>query len=210
MGGGRPPKVKICGLTSVDDAMRAVELGADYLGLNFYPPSPRCVDAATAGRIAAAVDGRCALVGVVARQPRSEIERAVEVAGLDYVQFHGDESAEEVAPFAHIAIKVFRVDDTVGEVDMSPFEACWAYMLDRKHGVLLGGTGESWTWSLARRLELRKPLFVAGGISPESARRAAAESGAFALDICSGVERSPGKKDWQLMERLFEELAYGD
>jgi phosphoribosylanthranilate isomerase len=205
----RQPKVKICGLTTVEDAVRAVELGADYLGLNFYPPSPRCLDHPTARRIATAVDGRCPLVGVFAHQSRREVDRAIDRAGLDLVQFHGDESAEELLPFADVAIKVFRVGNSLDDVDLDAFPGCWAYMLDRKHDALLGGTGESWTWSLATGLSSTKPLFVAGGIAPGSARRAASESRAFALDVCSGIESAPGKKDWRLMERLFEELEDG-
>lgn len=209
MSTNRQARVKICGLTTIEDAVKAVELGADYIGLNFYPLSPRCLDETAARRIARAIDGRCPLVGVFAGQPREEIARAVESTGLDLVQFHGDEPAEALAPFAAMAIKVFRIGNSIEEVNLEGFEACWAYMLDRRHDELLGGTGESWAWTLAPRLGSTKPLFVAGGITPRTARQAATESGAFALDICSGVESAPGKKDWGLMERLFEELGNG-
>jgi len=197
MSADRQPKVKICGLTTAEDAIRAVELGADYLGLNFYPPSPRCVDDRTARRIVDAVDGRCPLVGVFAGHPGHEIERVVRTTGLDLVQFHGDEPAVELAPFAGIAIKVFRVDDSLEGVDLEGFEECWAYMLDRRHGELLGGTGESWTWSLAPRLASGKRLFVAGGITPGLARRAASESGAFALLGTDG-EAVRGARQWAI------------
>jgi phosphoribosylanthranilate isomerase len=198
--------VKICGLTSVEDALTAVDLGADYLGLNFYPPSPRFLEEASARRIAEAVAGRCPLVGVFAGARTEVVARTAERVGLEYLQFHGDEPMEWIEPFADRAFKVFRVGDSLDDVDLGGFEGCWGYMLDRRHQRLLGGTGESWDWGLARRLETDRPLFVAGGIGPESAHQAAASSGAFGLDVCSGVEDQPGRKSRHLMEQLFRKL----
>ncbi len=203
-------RVKICGITSVADARRAVELGADFLGLNFYPASPRFLDAETAREIAGAVGESVRLVGVFAGADRDEIERIDALVGLDLLQFHGGESDQEIAPFESRAIRVLRVAGDLEARHLEGSEGCWGVLLDSYHRDLLGGTGATWSWSLARALSPRRHLFVAGGITPENARSAAGNSNAWALDVCSGVESSPGRKDWGKMERLFEALSESD
>ena len=203
-------RVKICGVTSVADARRAAELGGDFLGLNFYPASPRFLDLETARRIARAVGETIRLVGVFAGAAQEEIERIDGQVGLDLLQFHGGESDQEIAPFESRAIRALRVAGDLEPRQLEGSEGCWGVLLDSHHRDLLGGTGENWNWSSARSLSARRHLFVAGGITPQNARRAARDSNAWALDVCSGVESSPGRKDWGKMERLFEALREND
>ena len=194
------PRVKICGVTRVADAELAVRLGADFVGLNFYPASPRCVDLETARRIARAVGDRARLVGVTVNAGR---RRLAEIQGLvELVQFHGEEGPEAIAPWAERAIKVLRPE--AGEADaVSAYPRVWGFLLEpRRPGH--GGSGMSWDYASARLPETDRPVFLAGGIRPENARQAAA--GAWGIDVCSGVESKPGIKDGRLMERLFSEL----
>lgn len=194
------PRVKICGVTRIEDAELAIELGADFLGLNFYPQSPRCVDLATARRIAAAVAGRARLVAVTVNAGRRRIEEIQPLVEL--IQFHGDEGPAAVRPWAERAIKVLRPE--AGETDAAAlYPDVWGFLLEpRRPGY--GGSGRPWDWAAAARPGTDRPVFVAGGIDPANARRAAA--GAWGIDVCSGVESRPGVKDADLMKRLFSEL----
>lgn len=217
------PLVKVCGVTSPGDAVAAVELGADLVGLNFHPPSPRFVATERAAEIAAAVrraaaargpEGRpVRLVGVFVDLPRREVLAIDAAVGLDLVQLHGDEAADEVAAFGERALQVFRLPAAAApppdelEARLAAHPAAWGFLFDVRHESLYGGTGESWRWSAVAGLRDPRPRLVAGGIGPANARRALAESGAAGVDVCSGVESAPGVKDRARMERLFAELA---
>ena len=193
------PRVKICGVTRVEDAELAIELGADYLGLNFYPPSPRCLDLRAARRIADAVGGRVPLVAVTVNAGRKLVEDLLGLAAL--IQFHGDEGPEEIGPWAARAIKVLR-PEREGD-DPGVYPDVWGFLVEpRRPGY--GGSGEAWDYAGTRLPETDRPLFVAGGITPENVREAMA--GAWGVDVCSGVESEPGVKDAGRMKRLFSEL----
>lgn len=212
------PLIKICGLTRPGDAELAVELGADLVGLNFYPPSPRFLSVERAAAVARAVAGRARVVGVFVDHPPLLVGEIAERAGLDLVQFHGDEPPEVIAPWGDRAIKVFRLaadaDAPPAPEILVPYPAAWGFLFDVRHPTLHGGTGRSWRWrSLAGFARHRpdgpgagRPLLVAGGVRPDNARRALAESGAAGLDVCSGVESAPGIKDPVLLRRLFAEV----
>ncbi len=206
----KPPQVKVCGITSAHDARLAVELGAAYLGFNFYPGSPRFLSIERAREIADAVEGRARLVGVFVNAPGPEVEKIADAVGLDLLQFHGDESPEWIAPFAARAIKAFRgltdEAESFGDVQGFLFDAPTAAG-DR------GGTGRTWNYSalapLVSRLSSR-PVFVAGGIGPDNVRSALALSGATLVDLCSRVESAPGVKDADLLRRLFQAVSARD
>lgn len=220
----RRPLVKVCGVTRPEDGVRAVELGAALVGLNFHPPSPRSVEPARAAEIAAAVRRRAAevggepvrVVGVFVNRSREEMQAVDREVGLDLLQLHGDETPEEVAPFAGRALVVTRVPPTdppsaaALQARLAAFGNVWGYLFDVRHGELYGGTGESFGWRLLAGLDRRRlgerPVLVAGGIGPGNAARALAESGADGVDVASGVEASPGIKDRQTLERLFVEV----
>jgi phosphoribosylanthranilate isomerase len=206
-----PVKVKVCGVTDPANAAAAVELGADFLGLNFYPGSPRFVEIGRALEIAGAVAGRVPLVGVFVNAPAAEVEETAGRVGLDLLQFSGDEGPEELARFAPRAIKAFRTGRLPRREEVSAYGALWGILIDALHGSLYGGTGAGWDYaSLDGATELSGRLFLAGGIGPENARRAAACVRPYALDVCSRVESAPGIKDLGLLLRLFEEVRHGE
>lgn len=206
------PLVKICGVTRPGDADLAVDLGANLVGLNFYPPSPRCLTVEAAREIVEVVAGRVPVAGVFVDRPRAEIEEIVERAGLDLVQLHGDETPAEVAAFGGRAIQVFRVEPEVDErLDpgwLRGFPTAWGFLFDVRH-PRYGGTGLSWDYrALARVVPAARgrPVLVAGGIGPETVAAALAASDAGGIDVCSGVESAPGIKDPLLLERLMAEV----
>ena len=193
-------RVKICGVTRVEDAELAIELGADFLGLNFYRPSPRCLDLDAARRIALAVGDRARLVAVTVNAERGLLEAVLPLVEL--VQFHGDEGPDEIRPWAGRAIKVLRPESGARD-PAALYPDVWGFLVEpRRPGY--GGSGEPWDYASAEAPNTDRPVFLAGGITPDNARRAAA--GAWGIDVCSGVESEPGVKDAALMKRLFSEL----
>ena len=202
-------KVKICGVTRVEDARLAAELGADYLGLNFYAASPRLVEPEQAAEIARAVRGRLLIVGVFVNESRERVEELAEKIPLDLVQLHGDEGPEEIAALGRRAIKVFRVREDFDPDQVSAYPEAGAYLFDCSHPSLYGGTGLTWPYERIAGLEVEQPVLVAGGIGPDNARQAIQASRADGIDVCSGVESSPGIKDPDAMKRLFREVGHG-
>ena len=209
-------KVKICGVTTPADARLAVDLGADFVGLNFYRPSPRWIDVERAARIRRAVGDRAQAVGIFVNHTRELVEAIDREVGLDYLQFSGDESPELIARFSDRAIRVRRVGGAAAASARIPEEDCWAVLIDRAHDRLYGGSGESWDYAAAADLALTQPggrarrVFIAGGIGPGNiAEVAAAVPGAYAVDTCSRVESSPGHKDHAKLQQLFANLAEG-
>lgn len=202
-------KVKVCGVIDPDNAWMAVNLGADFLGLNFYPRSPRYVGLGRAQEIAQAVRGRTILVGVFVNASPAEIEETVARVGLDLVQLSGD---EEPAPFAHLAgrsIKVFRTGGDPGDEALVPWADGWGLLFDAPHGSLYGGTGNTWSYDAVSRIMDRlagRRVFLAGGLGPDNVRQAIGAARPFAVDVCSRVESAPGIKDPELLRRLFEEV----
>ena len=204
----RRVRVKICGVTRVVDARLAAELGADYLGLNFFAASPRLVAPERAAGIARAVRGRLAIVGVFVNESRERIESVADAVPLDLIQLHGDEGPAEVAAFGERAIKVFRVGEDFDPDQVSAYPTARAFLFDCGHPSLYGGTGLAWPYERIAGLEVDQPVWVAGGIGPENVRQAIQLSGADGIDVCSGVESSPGVKDHDAMKRLFQEVRH--
>jgi len=202
-------KVKICGVVDPDNAWTAVNLGADFLGLNFYPRSPRYVGTGRAQEIAEAVRGRAVLVGVFVGASPAEIEDTVARVGLDLVQLSGD---EEPAPYAHLAgrlIKAFRTGNDPGDEVLAPWIDGWGLLFDAPHGALYGGSGKTWSYEAVSRITGRlagSRVFLAGGLGPDNVRPAIEAARPFAVDVCSRVESAPGIKDPELLRRLFEEV----
>jgi phosphoribosylanthranilate isomerase len=203
-------KVKICGITDPADALAAVELGADYLGLNFYRASPRYIEPGRALAIADAVRGgsrKVPLVGVFVNSSRAEVESIAERVGLDLFQFHGDEEPEFVAPFAGRAIKAFRTGGPPSAEDLRAWDAVWGILVDAPHDTLYGGTGAAWDYGTVSPATAGR-LFLAGGLGPDNARRAVESVRPYAIDVCSRVESRPGSKDLELLRRLFQEVRH--
>ncbi len=209
------PRVKICGITRSRDAQRAVGLGADLLGLNFYSGSPRCVTVAQAREIVSDLgEARqdCRLVGVFVDRPIGEIERIREAIGLDLVQLHGRYSDEDAARLGQEVIRVVRPRGSLeGSLSLG-MDRAWALLVDRYDPGLAGGTGRAWEigrlGEMGRELEGERWL-LAGGINPANVAQMIEVSRPWGIDVCSGVEGEPGSKSESLMEKLFAEIDNG-
>ncbi len=200
-------KVKICGITNLEDARVAVAAGADFLGFIFYPRSPRYVTSELAGQIIAALraEGLAAVtVGVFVDAPLAEIERTMQMAGLDLAQLHGDEPAAQVQALSGRAFKALRLRpgdeieaDALSYLSVAP-DAAWVpqLLVDAYHPGAYGGTGQTGDWRLAHVLARRcERLLLAGGLTPDNVAQAIAEVRPWGVDVSSGVEASPGRKD---------------
>jgi phosphoribosylanthranilate isomerase len=188
-------KVKICGLTNPADAVAAVEAGADLIGLMFYEKSPRQVSLPTAAKIARALPPFVLKVGVFVNAPEDLVVRAIGECGLNLLQFHGDEPPEFCTQFGVMSMKAFRIRDVKSLKELPDYQTD-AYLLDAYSPGARGGTGEKFNWDLA--IEARKfgkPIFLAGGLTPENVADAARKVQPFGVDVSSGVESSPGEKD---------------
>ncbi|HTB74741.1 MAG TPA: phosphoribosylanthranilate isomerase [Polyangiaceae bacterium] len=187
-------RIKICGVTTADQAQACVEAGADSVGVNFVPSSVRRVDARTAGAIARAVGPRALVVAVVAGMTVDAMRALREATGVGCLQLHGDESGEDVAallPHAYKAVRVATRDDAERAGAM-PGDYV---LVDAKVDGALGGTGHAFDWSLVVDLATRRRLVLAGGLTPENVTRAVEMVRPWCVDVASGVESSPGVKD---------------
>ena len=197
--------VKICGITNFDDALAAVDTGADALGFNFYKPSPRYITPRNARAIIEQLPQSLLTVGVFVNEESPDAVRNIaNESGIQALQLHGDESpayCRELAADRYV-IKTFAVSEAFN-VEMPKEYEVAAIMLDTKHNRLRGGTGRVFDWSVARRLApMIAKLFLAGGLSPENIENAIETVRPFAVDACSALEDSPGKKNHERM-RVF-------
>jgi len=187
-------KVKICGITSVADALAAVDAGSDALGFMFYAPSPRNVSLGAAAEIIRQLPPFVAKVGVFVNPAEDEVRRAIEECGLDTLQFHGEETPEFCRRFSLKTMKAFRVRDAESLEQTQPYTN-EAWLLDSYVAGQLGGTGARFNWDLATEAARRHTVLLAGGLTPENAAEAVRKVRPYGLDVSSGVESAPGKKD---------------
>jgi phosphoribosylanthranilate isomerase len=188
-------KVKICGITSAADAEAAVQAGADVLGLMFYPGSPRYRPLETAQDIARRLPPHIIRTGVFADPNPSDVFAAIQLCQLNVAQFHGAEAPEFCLQFGIMTIKAFRVQNADSLLPMSAFHTD-AFLLDSHVAGKPGGTGETFNWDLALAAKkFGKPIFLAGGLTPQNVAEALRKVEPFGVDVSSGVEQSPGKKD---------------
>jgi len=204
-------QIKICGVTNLDDALMCARAGANFLGLNFYEPSPRSVDVATARAIS---DGARAgfnleCVGVFVNQDKSEVERIMREGRLDIAQLHGDETIEDCLDLKSRGVRIikalrvgesFKIDDARVYAD-----ACEAVLLDAYDKTLYGGSGATFDWAVARAVKQVVPrLFLAGGLKPANVADAVRQVAPFAVDTASGVESAARTKDESLVRAFIE------
>jgi phosphoribosylanthranilate isomerase len=188
-------QVKICGITSVADAQAAAEAGADMIGLMFYEGSPRHVTLAQAAEISRALPPFVLKVGVFVNPEPELVQRAIGECGLNLLQFHGDEPSAFCTQFGVMNLKAFRVRDAASLAALENYQTD-AFLLDAYSKSGLGGTGEKFNWDLAAAAQkFGKPIFLAGGLTPENVAEAVRQVKPFAVDVSSGVESAPGKKD---------------
>lgn len=192
----RTPRVKICGITSLDDALQAVHCGADALGFVFFSKSPRCLEPERARSIIDELPPFVTCVGLFVNEQRERIVQVAEHCGLDALQLHGDESPQDCCGLNRRVIKALRVRDRQSLSAHGEF-AVSALLLDAYVPGAYGGTGQAFDWSLAAELARQRSLILAGGLTPENVAEAVATVRPYAVDVSSGVESSPGCKDHQ-------------
>jgi phosphoribosylanthranilate isomerase len=194
---GKPVHVKICGLTSVEEACLAADAGAAAIGLVFWERSPRAVSVDTAQRIAAALPAFVARVGVFVNASCEEMACVADAVGLDVLQLHGDEQPQDVRGLRRRVVRAVRVGGTFSVESVLPFvENGWSVLLDSGNATEPGGTGRAFDWSVARAVRERLPqLILAGGLTPENVGAAIRAVSPWAVDVSSGVEDSPGRKN---------------
>ncbi|MEY2343091.1 phosphoribosylanthranilate isomerase [Acidithiobacillus sp. IBUN Pt1247-S3] len=196
-------RVKICGITSVADAQLAAAAGADAIGLVFYPPSPRNVTIAGAREILAALPPFVTRVGLFVNPEAAWVEEVLATCALDLLQFHGDEEPGFCARFQRPYIKVLRL---TGEMDLRPWRDRYAtaqgLLLDKRDAQVFGGSGHSFAWWRLPQ-DLCMPLILAGGLHPDNVAAAVNLARPYAVDVSSGVEISPGRKDRGKIERFI-------
>lgn len=200
-------RVKICGVTNLDDAAEAVRLGAWAIGLIHFAQSPRSVDPAEAVRIAAAFRRKCEVVGVFVNPELDQVAKAVEDAGLTMVQLNGEEGPAFCGEVARrTGVKVVKAIHVASAADVHAAEAFRTdfHLFDRRGDGLWGGTGESFDWGLLAERRSEVPAIVAGGLRPENVAAAIEVAHPHAVDVASGVEAEPGRKDHAAMTAFFE------
>jgi len=200
-------KVKICGLTSYEDAAAAMEMGADLLGFNFYPKSPRYIQPEKAGQIISKLPAFIDIVGVFVNSSLEEIRNTTDQCQLNWVQLHGDESPQfcrELLWHNVKTMKAIRVKDK-SDIDRAQSYFTDAILLDAFNPQRYGGTGLTFDWNIIGHITKR--VFLAGGINPDNIARAV-KLGVYGIDVCSGIEAQPGKKDHKKMKTLFDNIRH--
>jgi len=205
-------RVKICGTTNLEDAQLAAQLGVDALGFIFFAKSPRNIDFDDAGAIIRSLPFFIDRVGVFVDASTEEIRRGVQ-AGLSMLQLHGTESPkycqELRATFTNCkVIKAFRVGDHTRAADIAPYNDCVdGYLLDTYVAGNVGGTGQVFDWSVIKRLSLKLPFLLAGGLSDDNIVDAVRSVQPYGVDVNSGVELAPGKKDHDAVKKIMAQIA---
>ncbi len=194
-------RVKICGITRAEDALRAVEYGADALGFVFFEGSPRHVFPETAGRIIEQLPPFVTTVGVFVNEHPNVIEETIKIAGIDIVQLHGDEPPELCNRWPR-TIKAFRVRE-LSDLDTIQRYRASAYLLDAYSPEDYGGTGQSFNWDIAIEAKRYGPVILAGGLNPENILEAIKKVRPYGVDVSSGVEKDRGIKDPQKMKSFI-------
>ncbi|MFH1614023.1 MAG: phosphoribosylanthranilate isomerase [Planctomycetota bacterium] len=198
-------KVKICGLTNLEDARAAIDMGADLLGFNFYEPSPRYIDPRKAAEIIGRLPSFIDTVAVLVNPTIGQIQERIKDGLFNWVQLHGDETPAFVDSLQHFNIKTMKALRVSGPEDIKKAESYFSdtILLDAFRPGQYGGTGQGFDWNIIGHINKR--VFLAGGINPDNAREAV-ELGVYGIDICSGIESKPGKKDHVRMQKLFDNI----
>ena len=206
-------RVKICGITRLEDAQLAVELGADALGFNFYQKSPRCIAPADAWRIISKLPALVSAIGVFVNWDSESVVALAKSLHLGAVQLHGDERAAVTAACAkHLSvIKAFRTDAKFSLAQLGAHIGASSFLLDAARAdtntLPFGGTGRLANWSIAKRAAAKYSVLIAGGLTAENIAEAILTVRPYAVDVASGVESSPGKKDPAKLRAFFAEVV---
>jgi len=202
-------RVKVCGITSYEDAAMALDQGVDALGFNFFPSSPRYIDPETARSIIRRLPPFAVAVGVFVNVPLPEqVMEIADIAGVRVLQLHGAETPQYCHSLGDwILIKAVHIAE--GQAPSLPDDyPVQAFLLDVKHDDLFGGTGRTFDWNILRKIKSSKPLIIAGGMKAENVREAIRIANPYAIDVCSGVESAPGKKDAKKLREFMNEVRH--
>jgi len=190
-----PVKVKICGITNLADGLAAAEAGADALGFVFYDQSPRAISIEAAAGVIRQLPPSVMKVGVFVNAPEDVVLRAVRECGLNLLQFHGDEAPAYCLQFGLMSMKAFRIRDAASMQALLDYQTD-AWLLDAYTQDKVGGTGETFNWEVALEAQgWGRPIFLAGGLTPNNVAEAVRRARPYAVDVSSGVEAAPGRKD---------------
>jgi len=198
-------KVKVCGITNYEDAAAAMDMGADLLGFNFYPQSPRFLTPEKAVQIIDKLPGYVDTAGVFVNASIEQINEAKNICSLDWIQLHGDEDPDFCRSFLSHNVKTMKAIRVKDQTDIERADSFFtdAILLDAFDPEKYGGTGLTFDWNVIGHIGKR--VFLAGGINPDNAADAV-KLGVYGIDVCSGVEAEPGKKDHNKMRQLFENI----
>jgi phosphoribosylanthranilate isomerase len=200
--------IKICGITNIEDALKAASLGVDALGFIFAPSSRR-VEPDVAQKIIRALPKTLLKVGVFVNEERKEVQRVAEYCSLNGLQFHGEESPEYCQNFFHPIFKAIHIKDLESLKDMEKYGDV-SILLDTYSPVQAGGTGNPFPWEIALIAKEKRNFILSGGLSQDNVREAISKMRPWGVDVCSGVETIPGKKDLLKMAEFVKEVKKAD
>ena len=200
------PRVKVCGITRIEDAVLASDLGASAIGFVFWPRSPRFIEPETARAIAAAMPASLVCVGVFVDQDAAYVRQTAAHVHLGAVQLHGNESVAFARSLMEPVIKAVPIRPGFVPELLDLLPAAITVLLDAHDPERHGGTGRTIDWSVAARAATRRPVVLAGGLTPDNVRDAIQTVRPYAIDVSSGVESSPGVKDPAKLRALFKAL----
>jgi len=200
-------RIKICGITNKTDAIGAASLEVDMMGFVFYKKSKRYVEPAVVEDIINELPPYIGRVGVFVDEDKGNVLRIAVDAGLDILQFHGNETPEYCKDFCnkYKTIKAFRIKDEKDLEKVNSYETDF-YMFDTYKSDSIGGTGEIFDWNILKDFEILKPVFISGGLTPDNVGRAIRELSPYGVDVSTGVEASPGRKDITKIKRFVENV----
>lgn len=195
-------RVKICGITNIEDALSAVDYGADALGFIFFEKSPRCITPEKAKEIISYLPPFVTTVGVFVNEDTKKIKEILSFSGINVLQLHGDESPESCSIW-HRVIKAFRVRDFT---DLKPLERyrCSAFLLDTYSPESFGGTGQIFNWDIAVEAKRFGRIILSGGLNTDNIEKAIIYVRPYAVDVSSGIEEEKGKKDLKKMREFIQ------
>ncbi len=202
-------RVKICGITNLDDALAAAEAGADALGFVFYTQSPRAVSPETVRETVPYLPPMISTVGVFVNEQIERVQELTKYCHLSLLQFHGNESPEYCRWHGSRVIKGFRVRDASVLEELKAYEVS-GYLLDTYSRESYGGTGACFDWSVARQAAVEKLVVLAGGLTPDNVGEAIAAVRPYAVDVSSGVEEEPGRKAVKKIAAFMEAVKEAD
>ena len=203
-------KIKICGITNLEDARFAAGALVDFMGFIFYEKSPRYIEPGEAGAIINWIEGP-KKVGVFVNQPLDDVNRIAKETGLDYVQLHGDESVEYCELVEKPIIKVIHIEEETvpylleHQIDQYSDVADY-FLFDTKIKGLWGGTGTTFDWSMITELDIEIPFFLSGGLNSENVKKAIETVHPYAVDVSSSLEQKPGLKDFEKIEAFMDQM----